>query len=101
MAARFERNIVTTVVPGLSKEFSYKNVMAVPKIEKITINIGMGEATQNAKLMDGAVERADADRGPEAGDHEGDEIDCAVQASRGPVDWMLRDLAGRPDVRIF
>jgi large subunit ribosomal protein L5 len=43
------------VVPALTKEFSYKNVMAVPKLEKISINIGLGEATQNAKIMDGAV----------------------------------------------
>jgi large subunit ribosomal protein L5 len=55
MAARLREKYVKTVVPVLSKEFSYKNVMAVPKIEKITVNIGMGEATQNAKLMDGAV----------------------------------------------
>jgi large subunit ribosomal protein L5 len=37
------------------KEFGYSNVMALPRLEKISINIGMGEATQNAKLMDGAV----------------------------------------------
>jgi large subunit ribosomal protein L5 len=37
------------------KEFSYTNVMAVPRVEKISINIGMGEATQNAKLLDAAV----------------------------------------------
>ncbi len=55
MAARLRERYVKTVVPSLSKEFGYKNVMAVPKIEKITVNIGMGEATQNAKLMDGAV----------------------------------------------
>ena len=55
MAARLRERYLKTVVPVLSKEFSYKNVMAVPKIEKITVNIGMGEATQNAKLMDGAV----------------------------------------------
>ena len=42
-------------LPALSKEFGYKNVMAVPKIEKISLNIGMGEATQNTKLIDGAV----------------------------------------------
>jgi large subunit ribosomal protein L5 len=46
---------VKVVVPSLSKEFGYKNVMAVPKLDKISINIGLGEATQNAKLMDGAV----------------------------------------------
>jgi large subunit ribosomal protein L5 len=42
-------------MPALTKEFNYTNVMAVPKIDKISINIGMGEATQNAKLIDGAV----------------------------------------------
>jgi len=55
MAARLKQHYTKTVVPALSKEFGYKNVMAVPKLEKISVNIGMGEATQNAKLMDGAV----------------------------------------------
>jgi len=55
MAARLRQHYTKTVIPGLSKEFGYKNVMAVPKLEKISVNIGMGEATQNAKLMDGAV----------------------------------------------
>src|ERR1017187_7494366 len=55
MAARLKEHYQTKVVPTLTKEFSYKNIMAVPKIDKISINIGMGEATQNAKLMDGAV----------------------------------------------
>ncbi len=45
----------TTVVPALVKEFGYSNPMAVPKLEKVSVNIGMGEATQNPKLMDGAV----------------------------------------------
>jgi len=55
MAARLRELYQTKVVPALTKEFGYKNVMAVPKIDKIAINIGLGEATQNAKLMDGAV----------------------------------------------
>ena len=55
MAARLREMYQTKVVPTLTKEFSYKNAMAVPKIEKISINIGLGEATQNGKLMDGAV----------------------------------------------
>jgi len=44
-----------TAVPALVKEFGYKNPMAVPKLEKVALNIGLGEATGNAKLMDGAV----------------------------------------------
>ena len=55
MAARLIEKYQKTVVPVLTKEFGYTNVMAVPKLDKITVNIGMGEATQNAKLMDGAV----------------------------------------------
>src|SRR6476646_6520266 len=55
MAARLREHYLTKVVPALTKEHGYKNVMAVPKIDKITVNIGLGEATQNAKLMYGAV----------------------------------------------
>jgi large subunit ribosomal protein L5 len=55
MGARLKEHYQKKVIPALSKEFGYRNVMAVPKIEKIAVNIGMGEATQNAKLMDGAV----------------------------------------------
>ena len=55
MAARLKEFYSKNVVPALTKEFGYKNVMAVPKLEKVTVNIGLGEATQNAKLMDGAV----------------------------------------------
>lgn len=40
------------VVPALSKEFGYTNVMAVPRLEKIVVNMGLGEATQNAKVID-------------------------------------------------
>src|SRR5580698_1360552 len=55
MAARLKELYQKTIVQSLTKEFGYTNAMAVPKIEKICVNIGMGEATQNAKLMDGAV----------------------------------------------
>src|ERR1700719_25618 len=55
MAARLKELYQKTIVPSLTKEFGYGNTMAVPKIEKICVNIGMGEATGNAKLMDGAV----------------------------------------------
>ena len=53
--ARLRHHYKDRVIPALVKEFGYKNVMAVPKIEKVSVNIGLGEATQNGKLMDGAV----------------------------------------------
>jgi len=40
------------VAPALAKEFGYKNVMAIPKIEKVVVNMGLGEATGNAKIVD-------------------------------------------------
>jgi len=55
MAARLKEHYRKTVVPALTKEFGYPNVMAVPKLEKISVNIGLGEATQNPKMLDGAV----------------------------------------------
>ena len=55
MAARLRQHYIEQVVPALTKEFGYKNPMAVPKIGKIAVNIGLGEATQNSKLMDVAV----------------------------------------------
>ena len=53
--ARLREHYTKNVLPELMKEFGYKNIMAVPKIEKISLNIGLGEATGNPKLMDGAV----------------------------------------------
>ena len=55
MPARLKDHYQQKVLPALTKEFSYNNRMAVPRLEKISINIGLGEASQNAKLMDGAV----------------------------------------------
>jgi large subunit ribosomal protein L5 len=55
MAARLREFYTKTVIPALTKEFGYENIMAVPKLVKVSINIGLGEATQNAKLMDKAV----------------------------------------------
>ena len=46
----------TSVAPALQKRFSYKSAMQVPRIVKITLNVGLGEATQNPKLLDAAAE---------------------------------------------
>ncbi|HLW75894.1 MAG TPA: 50S ribosomal protein L5, partial [Bryobacteraceae bacterium] len=55
MGARLKEVYQKSVVPAMTKEFGYANQNAVPKIEKISVNLGMGEATQNAKIMDSAV----------------------------------------------
>jgi large subunit ribosomal protein L5 len=50
--SRLRERYVTDVVPALQKEFGYTNVNAVPKITKVVVNMGLGEATQNAKIVD-------------------------------------------------
>jgi large subunit ribosomal protein L5 len=50
--SRLRERYEKEVAPALKKEFGYRNVMAIPKIEKIVVNMGLGEATQNAKIVD-------------------------------------------------
>src|SRR5215216_1361414 len=50
--SRLKDKYAKEVVPALSKEFGYKNVMAIPKIQKVVINMGLGEGTSNAKIAD-------------------------------------------------
>jgi large subunit ribosomal protein L5 len=56
MAARMKERFVNEITPALMQKFNYKSVMQVPKIEKIVINMGVGEAVQNSKVLDHAVE---------------------------------------------
>ncbi len=57
--SRLRERYVKEVVPALTKEFGYTNVMAVPKIKKVVVNMGLGEATSNAKIIEvGADELA-------------------------------------------
>jgi len=53
--SRLQERYKSEIAPALTKEFSYKNAMQIPKLRKIVINIGVGEATQNIKLLDAAV----------------------------------------------
>ena len=53
--ARLKEKYVKEIMPALQKEFDYTNVMAIPKLDKVIINIGLGEAVQNDKAVDAAV----------------------------------------------
>lgn len=53
--ARLKDKYVKDIMPALQKEFGYTNVMAIPKLDKVIINIGLGEAVQNDKAVDAAV----------------------------------------------
>ncbi len=55
MASRLHERYQKDVIPALQKRFGYKNTMAVPRLSKVTLNIGLGEASQNIKLLDTAA----------------------------------------------
>ena len=50
--SRLRERYEKEAVPGLKKEFGYDNIMAIPRITKVVVNMGLGEATQNAKIVD-------------------------------------------------
>ena len=52
MSSRLRDKYQKDVIPALKKEFGYSNIMAVPKIQKVVVNMGLGEATSNAKIAD-------------------------------------------------
>src|SRR3954454_5338197 len=99
-----------TIAPTLQSEFNYDNVMQIPRLTKIVVNMGVGEATRDAKLMDGAVRHPKADgrprprphrdHRPEAGRGPGPQVHRAVQAARGHADRREGHPPQRPDVGV-
>ena len=53
--SRLREQYQTEIVPAMSKKLGYKNIMEVPKLEKIVVNMGVGEAKENVKILDSAV----------------------------------------------
>ncbi len=53
---RLKESYLKDVVPEMKKKFGYKNIMKVPRLEKITLNMGLGEAVENVKILDSAVD---------------------------------------------
>ena len=66
MAATLHKDYIERIVPALEKEFGYKTVMQVPRLKKIVINQGLGDATQDKKLIDIAVNEITAITGQKA-----------------------------------
>lgn len=64
--SRLKKKYHEEVVPTMMKEFGYKSIMAVPRIEKVVLNMGLGEAIQNIKILDSGVEELTAIAGQRA-----------------------------------
>lgn len=63
---RLAEKYAKEIIPAMMKRFNYKNVMQVPKLEKISVNVGVGQATQDAKLLETAVTELEAITGQKA-----------------------------------
>ena len=112
---RLKERYLKEIVPSLQKKYNYKSVMEVPKLEKIVVNIGVGDATTNSKLLDAALADLELITGQKpvvtkarksiAGFHvrEGQSIGCKVTL-RGEAMYNFLDklvTIGLPRVRDF
>ncbi len=79
---RLKEIYLKEVVPQLMKSFGYRNVMRVPRLEKITLNMGLGEAVQNIKILDSAVEELSLISGQKA---------VITKAKRSIANFKLRE----------
>ena len=64
--SRLKEKYHSEVVPSMIKEFGYKSIMAVPRIKKVTLNMGLGEAIQNIKILDSGVDELNMIAGQKA-----------------------------------
>lgn len=82
---RLEHRYKETVIPALMEKFGYKNIMQVPRIEKVVVNIGVGDAIQNAKALEDAVKELEQITGQKA---------VVTKAKKSIANFKLR--AGMP-----
>ena len=87
--------------PSSRSELGLGNVMQVPRLEKIVINMGVGRGDARTSLLDGAVADLTIDHRPEADRHQGQEVDRRLQAPRGQADRRQGHPARRPHVGVL
>ena len=82
MSSRLKDIYLNEIVPEMIKKFGYKNVMEVPKLEKIVVNMGVGEAKENAKLLDSAIADMELITGQKA---------VATKAKKSVANFKIRE----------
>ncbi len=86
------------ISPSLMKKFDYTSPMQVPKVEKVVINMGVGEAVQNAKVLDGAVEDLAQISGQKACGDPSEKVYRRFQSAGRDADRSQSDSSRRADV---
>jgi large subunit ribosomal protein L5 len=88
--SRLREKYTKEVMPALKKEFGYANVMAIPKVTKVIINMGLGEATSNAKIIDSAADELSKISGQKAAVRRAKKSIAAFKVRQGmPVGAMV------------
>ena len=96
--ARLKERYQKEVAPAIAKEFGIENPMAVPRLDKIVLNMGMGEAIANAKILDTAVEELRAIAGQKPVITKAKKSIASLQVAPGHADWGDGHAARRADV---
>ncbi|HWP17339.1 MAG TPA: 50S ribosomal protein L5 [Xanthobacteraceae bacterium] len=88
--SRLKEKYAKEVAPALKKEFGYANVMAIPRVSKVIINMGLGEATSNAKIVDTAADELSKITGQKAAVRRAKKSIAAFKVRQGmPVGAMV------------
>ena len=97
---RLKTRYAEEVKPALLEQFAFDNVMQIPRVVKVVVNMGVGEAARDAKLIEGAVRDLATITGQKPVIRKATKSDRAVQAPRGHADRRQGDAARRPDVGV-
>ena len=91
MSSRLKEVYKNEIVDAMMKKFNYKNIMEVPKLDKIVINMGVGEAKENAKVLESAVSDMETITGQKA---------IITKAKNSIANFKIRDLSNHPKIVI-
>lgn len=80
--SRLKEQYQNEIVDAMIKKFGYKNIMEVPKLDKIVVNMGVGEAKENAKLLEAAIKDMETITGQKAVPTKAKKRDCKLQDQR-------------------
>ena len=100
MTTRLQERYETTVSPALMQEFGYKNPMQVPRLEKIVVNMGVGEAVQDGKKIDAAVDDLTAITGQQPVVIKAKQSIATFKLRQGMPIGVQGDVAPRAHVRV-
>ena len=92
---RLKEQYLNEIKDAMQKKFGYKNVMEIPKIDKIVINMGVGEAKDNAKALDSAVKDLEIISGQKAIITKAKKINSKLQNKRRACNWLQSNIKRR------